>query len=460
MDESGQTTLPAEHQARLISGPVWRTLVVLAGPMLVGHLSEATFNLADTYFVAQLGTDALAAMGFIFPVVMFVGSLAVGLGIGTSSAISRAIGRGDRHRVRRLTTYALMLGLLLVAVLLGAGLATIHPLFGAMGARGHVLELIEQYMTVWYVGMAFVVVPMVGNFAIRATGDTVSPSAIMLVANGLNLVLDPLLIFGLWGLPRLGIVGAAVATVIGRATALIGALAILHFRKRMLTFSRPRAGELWRAWRQVLYVGIPAAATILLGPVSLGVVTWMVSSFGRPAVGALGAGVRVEMFAMMVVIALASVMTPFAGQNWGARLFGRVRRAHRSAELFGIAWGVLCLGAFFAASRPIARLFSAEPLVIDSISLFLRIVPLGYAGGAVAIVTGSGMNGINRPLHAAALGATRVMGLQIPLAALGGWGFGFAGILAGLALANLLAGGLALLWIRRLHAAAMPSPAT
>jgi putative MATE family efflux protein len=332
MNEVGEKKLPAERRASLTRGPVGQTLIALTGPMLVGHLSVATFNLADTYFLAKLGTDALAAMGFILPVVLLIGSLAVGLGIGTSSVISRAIGQGDRHRVRRLTTDALALSVLVVAVFVVIGLATIRPLFGAMGAEGRVLDMIEQYMQVWYFGMVFVVVPMVGNHAIRSTGDTISPSAIMISANAVNLVLDPLLIFGWWGLPQMGIVGAAVATVIGRGTALVASLAILHFRKRMLTLSLPRPSELVRAWGQVLYVGVPAGATILLGPVSLFVIMWMVSGFGQSAVAAVGAGLRVERFAMMVVIALASVMVPFVGQNWGAGLFDRVRRAQRCSR--------------------------------------------------------------------------------------------------------------------------------
>lgn len=455
MDELGEQAQPVVEQARLTTGPVGRTLAALAGPMLIGHFSVVAFNLTDTFFVSRLGTDALAAMSFTFPVVMFIGSLAVGLGIGTSSVISRAIGHGDQHRVRRLTTNALMLGVLVVAVFVLAGLATIRPLFGAMGARGEVLHLVEQYMTVWYVGMVFVVVPTVGNYAIRSTGDAISPSAIMIGANVGNLALDPLLIFGLLGLPRMGIVGAAAATVIARALSLVASLAVLHFGKRMLLLSRPHAAELWRSWGQVLYVGLPAATTILLRPVSLGVITRMVASFGPAAVAAIGAGGRVEMFAMMLVIALASVIVPFVGQNWGAARFDRVRAAHRLAGWFAFAWGLLCLVAFYVAARPVARLFSDEAAVIDNLALYLRIVPLGYGLMGVSVVICSGMNAINRPLHATAVNVIRMLVLTIPLAVLGGWWLGVGGIFAAMALANILAGALSVPWLGRLHRAAM-----
>ncbi|MCD6304346.1 MAG: MATE family efflux transporter, partial [Planctomycetes bacterium] len=335
------------------------------------------------------------------------------------------------------------------------GLVTIRPMFSAMGARGEVMGLVEQYMTVWYVGMVFVVVPMVGNSAIRATGDAVSPAAIMLLANGLNLALDPLLIFGLCGLPRMGIRGAAVATVIARGTTMVASLAVLHFRKRMLALSLPRPQELLRGWGQVLYVGLPAAGTVLLGPLTLGVITRMVSSFGREAIAALSAGGRIEMFAMMVIIALAGVMVPLAGQNWGAGLYDRVRRTHRLAERFSLAWGLLCVAGLYALARPLAEAFSDRPAVVRDIMLYLHLVPLGYGAMAVCIVTASGMNGINRPLHAGALGAVRLLVLTVPLAAMGGRYFGLAGIFGAMALANVLGGLAALAWIRRLHAAVL-----
>jgi Na+-driven multidrug efflux pump len=148
-------------KARLIEGPVGRRLFFLTVPMVGGIFAITTFNLVDTFFVAQLGTDELAAMGFIFPVVMFVQSIALGLGIGTASVVSRAIGEGDHRKVRRLTTDSLILAVLLVVVFVTVGLLTINPLFTLMGATPEILPLIREYMTIWYVGMIFVTVPMV-----------------------------------------------------------------------------------------------------------------------------------------------------------------------------------------------------------------------------------------------------------------------------------------------------------
>ena len=183
------------NMAILTEGPVGGTLIRLTGPMVIGIGAMVAFNLTDTFFVGRLGPTELAALSFTFPVVLIVNSIAIGIGIGASAVISRAVGRGEGHEVRRLATDSLTLALSIVALFVVAGFLTIDPVFRKLGATESVLPFIRQYMQIWYMGMIFVVVPMVGNNAIRARGDTKSPAAIMLVAVVVNIVMDPLLIF-------------------------------------------------------------------------------------------------------------------------------------------------------------------------------------------------------------------------------------------------------------------------
>jgi Na+-driven multidrug efflux pump len=157
-------------------------------------------------------------------VVTVLGSVAMGLGVGASSVIARAMGEGDHHKVKKLTTNSLTLSLLIVGILIVVGLATIELLFSALGTKPEVLSLVGEYMTIWYTGMIFLVIPMVGNSAIRASGNTLVPSLIMTFAAAVNIGLDPIFIFG-WGfIPALGLGGAAIATVIARATTLVASL--------------------------------------------------------------------------------------------------------------------------------------------------------------------------------------------------------------------------------------------
>ena len=205
----------------LTLGSVRGQLVRLSLPMVWGIVAVQAFVLADTFWVGRLGTAPLAALGFTFPVVFALASLAMGLGVGASSVIARAVGAGEMDRVRMLTTNALVFGVLVVALGSGIGLLTIDPLFAAMGAGPDVLPLIRAYMEIWYWGMAFLVVPMIGNSAIRAMGDSLTPSLVMIAAALINMALSPVLIFGWLGAPEWGIRGAAIATVIARALTLV-----------------------------------------------------------------------------------------------------------------------------------------------------------------------------------------------------------------------------------------------
>jgi putative MATE family efflux protein len=419
----------------------------MTGPMIIGLLSIVLFNLADTYFLGQKGTDELAAMGFIFPVVIFLGTVARAIGMGTSSVLSRSIGEGDFQRVRRVTTDSLVLGLAVGIAMAAIGLVSIDPLFYALGARSEqVRQLIYQYMVIWYPGMIFLMVPMVGNQAMRASGDTFWPSVVMIVSAGLNILLDPILIFG-WGpIPEMGITGAAIATVFARLGSLVAALSLLHCKKRMLARPSLSIGRMWASWRAVLVIGIPAGATQVLFPVSRAVLTRFMSAFGKPAVAAFGAGMRVEALALLVIWSLATVLLPVVGQNFGAAKRSRIRRASQVSVVFSVAWGLLCWGIFLLVARNLAGVFSDDQAVVEHLTRYFWIVPASYALRGVFIVNNSELNGLHRPLTAGALNVIRMAGLIIPLAYLGARMGRADGLLIALAGANILGGLISWIW--------------
>ncbi len=420
--------------------------------MVFGLVGVHAFNLVDTFFVGRLGVRELAAMSFTFPVVFVVGGLSLGLGLGASAAISRAIGQGDWHRVRRLTTDSLTLSVLIVALFVVAGLLTIDPVFRLLGATDDLLPLIRQYMRIWYPGMLFVVVPMVGNNAIRATGDTRTPALIMMVATLANTGLDPLFIFGIGPFPRLELAGAALATVIGRSITFTVALWVLARRERMLTFEFPGLRAVWESWRRVLYVGLPSALTNVVVPIGIGVITRIVSSYGAAAVAGFGVASRIEIFGLTVVMALRSVIAPFVGQNWGARKFSRLARGIKLSHAFAMAWGAFLLVVLAAFARPLASVFNPTPEVVATTALYLWIVPVSYGLRGVHFVATAALSVLHRPIDAAALTILQFFVLYVPLALLGSRILGLRGVFGAASVANLVAGALAYLWLRRIVA--------
>ena len=433
----------------LTAGKISNQLIKLTLPMVWGIFALVAFNLADTYYVGQLGTEQLAAMSFTFPVVMTLGSLAMGLGIGASSIIARAVGQGDHSRVQRFTTNSLTLGIVAVALLSSIGLLTIDPLFKALGAGSEVLPYVRQYMQIWYFGMVFLVIPMVGNSAIRASGDTLTPSLIMTCSAGVNILLDPLLIFGMWGLPELGLVGAAVATVISRAITLIASLVILKFKENMLSSHFPDLEETLWCWRDILHVGLPAAGTNMITPISIGIVTSMLAVHGSVAVAGFGVASRVESFAMIVLMALAASISPFVGQNWGAEKYGRVAKALQQSYLFCLGWGVLMAILLLAGASLIVPLFNNNQEVIAIASTYLWIVPISYGTAGIIQIANSAFNALGRPIPAVIITVLRMFVLYIPLAYLGSRWLGATGIFIAATVSNVIVGVGAYLWSRR-----------
>lgn len=434
---------------RLTEGPVASQLVRLTLPMVWGLFALIAFNLVDTYFVGQLGTAQLAAMSFTFPVVMTLGNLAFGLGVGATSVIARAIGEGDMRRVQRFTTNSLTLALTAVFLFASIGLFTIDPLFKLLGAGPDILPYVREYMQIWYLGIVFLVVPIVGNSAIRAAGNTLTPSIIMTIAAGTNIVLDPLLINGALGFPRLELQGAALATVIARAISLIAALWVLRFKEKLLSSQIPDLQETLWCWRDILTVGLPAAAASMITPISIGGITRLLAIHGAAAVAAFGLASRVESLALIAVFALAASMGPFVGQNWGAREIGRVRLALGQGYRFSLIWGLLMVVVLGLTARSLATLFNPDPEVIAIATQYLWLVPISYGTLGILQVTSSAFNAMGKPIPSIVITATHMIGCYIPLAYIGGQIAGPTGIFAAAAIANLLVGFGAHWWSRK-----------
>ncbi len=421
--------------------------------MVVGMAAIFMFMTVDTFFVGQLGVSPLAALGFCMPVTFIVLSAGVGIATGTTAVIARAIGAGDQQQVRRLTTDALLFGLVFVTGLGLLGLLTIEPLFRAMGASEETLPLVREYMLPWYLGVGFLVIPMVGNAAVRATGDTKTPMLIMLLSGVVNLGLDPLLIFG-WGpFPRLEIRGAAIATVISWMVTFTACLWVLHRREQMLELRPVPPRQVFASWRRITRIGVPAASANVLSPLSIAVITSLVARFGEDAVAAFGVGRRIEMLATVGTHALAVGIAPFAAQNLGAENWQRIRDSHLFAGKAALVWGALVAAILALIAPQLAGLFNGSPAVVASSTDYLRTIPASYGLFGCALATSSLFNAVGTPLRAVLVVLSSAFGLAVPLAYLGSSWAGFSGLLWGVAAANagvgVLAWSYARLWLRR-----------
>ncbi len=434
---------------QLTEGKITPLLLKLTLPTVWGVFAVIGFNIVDTYFVGQLGTKELAAMSFTFPVVTLLGSVSMGLATGTASVISRAIGEGNRYKVKRLTTDSLTVSLLIVAILVVLGLTTINPVFTALGAKPEIMPLIRQYMETWYLGIIFLVVPMVGNNAIRAAGNTLIPSVVMTVAGIVNAVLDPIFILGVGPIPAMGLQGAALATVIGRATTLAASLFFLHYREKMICWELPSVKVLLRNWQNILYIGIPAAGTNMITPISITFITRLMASYGTAAVAGFGVASKVEIFSIIMPLALSASFSPFVGQNWGAKKYDRLYLGLRLGFQFCLFWGGVVAIALGIGGSWVVSVFDKDPEVVEVAAQYLLIVPISYGAAGIILISNVTFNALGKPLHSMAIAITRMLFLYVPLAYLGSWLFGINGIFAAACFANLAVGIGAYFWYQK-----------
>ncbi|MEN0041783.1 MAG: MATE family efflux transporter [Pseudomonadota bacterium] len=435
----------SQDKRDLTTGPVRGRLWQLGGPMVLGIAAVMAVPLADSYFLGQLGTEPLAAISYTFPVVLTLTSLAIGIGAGTSSVVSRAIGNGDDERAKRVSTDAMALAILLVVILSTIGYFTISPLFSLLGASGEVLEMIVAYMQIWYLTLPVLSIMMVANNLLRSNGDARTASTLMIGIALINAALNPVFIFGWNFIPAGGIEGAAWASFVARMFAGVLGMWAVAYRDRLLTLSFPSVAEVWESWKDVGKVAVPAGIGNAVNPFGITIVTAILAAYGDDVVAGFGVATRIESFVCIPMLALSAAIGPVAGQNYGASECERVRKAHVLSYQFSAVWSLAMAVLLWFTGPWLATLFSDEQSVIDTITTYLQIVPITLAGYGVAVVAAGGLNSIGKPVYGLGVYLIRTAALYVPLAWFASTMFEPWGVFAAIAVANVI-GGVAIVW--------------
>lgn len=440
MPDQAQDTDTNDGKRDLTKGPVWRALAAMSAPMSFGIFAVLSVGLADAYFLGQLSGAALAAVGFIYPVTTAITSLSIGLSAGANAALSQGVGRGDDDEAtRRLGLHAIGLGIVLSLGVAGLFLLVYPWVFGALGAGDGVSDNIAAYIPVWAISFPFLVVMMITNAVFRAHGDSLTSAWIMVLAAVVNVGLDPLLIFGMWGLPEMGMTGAAVATLAGRLIAVLLALYIA-WRRGLLGWCGSLFSGLWASVRKILNVGLPAAFSNSINPAGMALVTAAVATVGEAAVAGFGAATRIQSMALVPLLALSSGIGPVIGQNWGAEKHARARKTTATAFWFCMGYGALVAAVLAIFAEPLAGIFASGEEDARFAAIYLRFVGLSLFGYGLVVTANAAMNARDKAIWSMSLSLGRIFALYLPLAWLGALTLGYPGIIAAAMLANVLAG--------------------
>ena len=436
--------------AVLTQGSVGRHLIRQTLPMVFGVLAIMSVGLVDAYFIGLLGDDPLTAVSFIFPVIMALSSLGIGVIAGIASVVSRALGSGNQVRAQSLAGFGLV-----VALLFGVLIATLLyffkiPLFQLLNASPELLLLIDAYMTPFALGFPVLLITMAGNGTLRGQGMAGKASLILLTLAASNWILDPILIHGLGAFDGFGIQGAAYATVSGWALGALVSLLLVQRSPLRLSLTSLKEAHPATDLKALFKVGGPAALSNSVNPMGLSILTAMLAQYGDAAVAGFGAGGRLQSLAIVPLLALSSSIGAIVGQNWGAGYGDRARRALWLSLGFCLVYGLVAGGLLSWWREPLAHIFTDDPEVIGAISSYLLISVWGYAGFGALIVVNGALNAMDRANFALVQSALRVTVFMIPVA----WGLGFwldaRSIYSGELIANLLGGIVAVLLGRAL----------
>ncbi|MFH1721751.1 MAG: MATE family efflux transporter [Candidatus Altiarchaeota archaeon] len=437
-----------QTKVNVLDGSITKNLLILAWPVLVGMFLQTSFNIVDTYFIGKINPFALAGIGLSFPVMFCVFSLAAGLSIGGGALIAQGVGAKRFRQADQVAEHLLVLAFVISLVLSAIGIIYAEPIFRAIGADDSTIPYVLDYIKIIFLSMPFIMFTFAGSAIMQAEGDTKTPMKIMGAGVLVNIVLDPIFIFG-WGIvPPMGVKGAALATAFARGIALI--LIFHHFAmgkslvKPMLRGLRLKLSII----RDILYIGVPASLTQLSVALWLLIMNYFVSGFGPYAVAAFGVGLRVDSFGIMLTHGLAAAVLTIVGQNIGA---GNYRRAEKTVwKALGIGFiSMQSIGFFFMAfSYDIISVFNDHPDVISIGGGYLWIMGLVYVFPAIMIIISSAFQGAGDSRPGMIFTIFRVVIIAVPGAIILSKIYGLDGIWYAMAGSGVITGAIALVWFK------------
>ncbi len=449
MTESNNLAPPEKKQnpgKDFTQGPVHTHLIRLTGFMIMGLVSVMGANLIETVYIGNVGTNELAAISFSFPMIMLFQGISMGLGIGASSVVARTMGQGNKDKAKTLITHCFLLVVSLIILLAGIAYNFVDSYFSLVGADDLVHPLAVEYMKIWLCGLPFFTVAMVGSTLMRAMGDPKTPGLLMTIGSILHVIISPIFIFGLMGAPKLGLAGAAAGFVVARCVSFLMYAYVIIVRDQFFDLNMK---EFKQSCYNILHVGLPAIASNMIVPISMAVITKILASHGTVVIAGFGVGARIESMIMMVVFALSMSAAPFIGQNWGAGLFDRVTHALKLSNRFAILWGVFAYCFFLLFAELLISLINDDPGVLEAATMYLRILPLSIGFmGLIAISTAS-FNALGKPMPPLLISISQMVIINIPLALLGDYLWGYVGIFIAGALTTTIMGIVSWIWITR-----------
>jgi len=383
------------------SGPIIKSLIGLALPIVFANLMQTAYQLVDTFWVGRLGAEAVAAVSLSFPIIFLLISIGGGLAMAGTILVAQYKGKEDSKQIDYISAQTLLMMVITSIIVSLVGYYISEPVMGLMGAEPEVLPMAVSYLQISFIGLTFMFAYFVFQSLMRGVGNVKTPMYIVMFTVILNLFLDPLFIMGFGPVPGYGVAGAAIATVLTQGIAAIIGLILLFSGKYGIHLKWKNIKFDFKLIKKMFFLGFPASIAQSSRALGLTVMAFLVASFGTLITASYGIGARIFSFIIIPAMGISMATSTLVGQNIGA---GKTERAERITRLSCIISFIIltALGiVFFIFAEQITAVFIPnDPAVIESGGLFLRIMALSFGFVGVHFTlngtfTGAGKTGIS-----------------------------------------------------------------
>ena len=386
---------------KMADTPIVKLLISMSLPAMFSMFIQAMYNIVDSIYVAMIGENALTAVSLAFPVQNLIIAVAVGTGVGLNSLISRRLGERRQDQADKAATHGLVIAICGWLLFLVFGLFFTRIFFAAFTNDPTILEMGVDYtsiVTIFSIG-CFVEISL--EKTLQATGNMIWPMVFQLSGAVTNIILDPIFIFGWFGLPAMGVTGAAIATVLGQILSMFLAIAVIVLREHAVTVSLRRFRPEAAVFRDIFAVGLPAIIMQAIGSVMIMGLNSILIALSSTAVAVLGVYFKLQSFVMMPVFGLGQGALPIMGYNYGARNRSRLMKTLKMEGIFATIIMVIGTLLFFFIPETLLGLFSASPDMLTIGVPALKIIGLCFPFSAWGIsisnffqAVGSGVNSL------------------------------------------------------------------
>lgn len=401
--------------ANILEGPITSTLWKFSIPLMFGFFVNSLYSWIDTYFVAKLGSSAIAAMGFCEQLNFFIFNFGSGISIGASVIIARRMGEGNFKAAEEVTRQSVMFVSIFGVLLIGVLYLTIDLVLRSLGLEGETLALAHSYMSIVLIGVPGIFILFLVNAVVRATGNSVFAMKVMLLTVVVNAVLAPTFIFGFGPIPAMGIFGAGLATALAQISGAVISIVALLAGWTGIQIERKIPKLDFPIFKSIIRLGIPASLQMFSVSVSRISILTIANTFGTSVVAAYALGIKADFFVFMPIFAVGIAIEIITGQHLGAKKIDRIFQFYRTA-VQQLSLGILVLGLIvYIFAEEFARIFIQQPEVIAATVSYLHIVVFSYPLFAMGIISTRIISGAGAATRSLAIVAGSMLGVMLPL---------------------------------------------